>query len=185
MSDETRIYFAQGVGHHKWDKNARDDASEPCGLADLNLVNVSSVIPPHRRIIDQDEFRDRAPSAPDRILHAIHGICQSNVVGQIVSATLTAVIPDDDDLEGYVAEVYEWPGLNAATAIKRCEFSALELFANRHGQPGLDANAIWQPGRDRYTFAGLPCTVRTLHAEGEVNWQGDYCVALVACVFVP
>lgn len=179
----TRLYLAQGVGTHKQNKNARDRASTPAGLADLNLLPVSSVLPAGIRLIGPEEFRSSV--TPGQIVPAIHGICESNTVGQIVTATLTAVLPDDPEVVGYVAETYEWPGLTSEMAVRRTETSALQLFAERHGEDDFVADDVWRATRKDYTIAGHRVTLRTLHAEGEVNWEGDFCVALVAAVLLP
>src|SRR4051812_40492128 len=110
----TRLYLAQGVGTHKQDKNAKDRASAQAGLPDLNLVEVSSVLPAGIRLIAFEDFGAQAP--PGEIFHATHGPCLSNVVGQIVTATLTAVLPDDPAVVGYVAELFEHPGLTTEMA---------------------------------------------------------------------
>jgi pyruvoyl-dependent arginine decarboxylase len=179
----TRLYLAQGVGTHKQDKNAKDRASAQAGLPDLNLVEVSSVLPAGIRLIDFEEFR--AQVTPGEIVPAIHGTCQSNVVGQIVTATLTAVLPDDPAVVGYVAELFEHPGLTTEMAVRRTETMALQLFAERHGESDFAADDVWRATRRDYTVAGQRITLRTLHAEGEVNWDGDYTCALVAAVLLP
>jgi pyruvoyl-dependent arginine decarboxylase len=179
----TRLYLTQGTGTHKQNKNARDRASAPIGLADLNLLPVSSVLPAGIRVIGPEEFR--ASVTPGQIVHAIHGLCESNVVGQVVTATLTVVLPDDPGVVGYVAETYEWPGLTSEMAVRRTETSALQLFAERHGEADFVADNVWRATRREYTLAGHRVLLRTLHAEGVVDWEGDFCVALVAAVLLP
>jgi pyruvoyl-dependent arginine decarboxylase len=180
----SKLYLGQGVGIHKHNKNARDRASEQCGLADLNILNVSSVLPAGIVVIETiEEFRSLV--IPGQIVHAIHGICESNVVGQRVTSTLTAVLPEDPSVVGYVAETYEWPGLTTEMAIRRTETSALQLFAERHGDRDFVADDVWKAGRDRYTIAGINVRLRTLNAVGDVDWQGNFCCALAAAVLLP
>jgi pyruvoyl-dependent arginine decarboxylase len=179
----TRLYLAQSTGTHKQNKNARDRASAPIGLADLNLLPVSSVLPAGIRVIGPEEFR--ASVTPGQIVHAIHGICESNVVGQVVTATLTAVLSDDPAVVGFVAETYEWPGLTTEMAVRRTETSALQLFAERQGEEDFVADDVWRATRKDYTIAGHRVTLRTLHAEGVVDWEGDFTCALVAAVLLP
>jgi arginine decarboxylase len=180
----TKLYLCSGTGTAKENKNARDHASLPCGLQDLNLVTVSSVLPAGIELIDRDQFLDAV--RPGQIVHAIHGICESDVPGQLVNATLCCVIPEDPTLPGYVAELYEHPGLDPGIARKRTELMALQLFAERNGVgPDFDPAAAWEPGRTDYRIGPLRATLRTVQAVGQANEDGDYTAALAAAVLLP
>jgi arginine decarboxylase len=189
----TRLYMGQGVGSAKEDKNAKDIASACFGVESLNLVSVSSVLPPGIDLIGREEFLSSV--SPGEAVHAIHGVCKSDVPGQVVSSTLSLAIPDDPEVPGYVCELYEHAGLVGQVAIQRTEVMLLELLARRYGVADFDPLGVWEhsawdparggPRSSRYTVGPHAVTMHTLHAEGVVNWAGDYCVALAAACLLP
>jgi pyruvoyl-dependent arginine decarboxylase (PvlArgDC) len=145
----SRLYLAAGVGTAKENKNARDHASAGILLANLNLVNVSSVLPAGIRQIDGDTFR-------------------------------AAVTPGT----GYVAELYEWPGIEDAEAVRRTEQMVIRLYAERQGSGPFDPTSVWEPGRTVYSLAGREVEVRTIQASGVVPASGDWTCALAAAVLL-
>jgi pyruvoyl-dependent arginine decarboxylase (PvlArgDC) len=176
-----RLYLAHAVGTAKEDKNARDRASRPISLHNLTLLSGTSALPPGIRLIGQDEFRASVSGGQDVI--AIHGVCQSNVPGQLVNSTLSICVPADGQGDGYVAELYEWPGIVPEVAVRRTERMVLQLYAENHGGP-FDPKFLWEQGRTRYTVSGREVEITTIQAAGVVNDDGDWCCALAAAVLL-
>lgn len=185
----TKIFWTHGVGTHKEDKNARDRASRMAGIGKLNLVTVSSILPPGIQEISQDEL-DKLVS-PGEIVHAIHGICQSNVAGQKVVMGMGRARPWDKTKTGYVTEIYEHPGITDHVMKQRVETMALQIFADELKDSGYDvpdgyaAEDYWKDGQTTYEVAGEKVEVDSIIAVGEVNIDGDYTCALVAAVLLP
>lgn len=179
----TRLYLCAAAGSHKENKNARDRASVQVGLHDKNLVATSSVLPPGIRLITREEFDDL--TRPGQIVFTIHGLCEGNVPGQRVSAALCAAVPDDPGVTGYVTEVFEHPGVEEEWARRRAETMALQLFAERNGDPHFVADQAWELGRTEYTVVGRDVTLHAVSATAVANWEGHYAAALVAAVLLP
>jgi arginine decarboxylase len=177
-----RLYLASGVGSAKENKNARDHASAGIGLADLTLVAGTSVLPAGIQLIDRDAFR--AAVTPGQVVFAIHGICEANEPGRRVNSTLSVAIPADGQGTGYVAELYEWPGIEDAEAVRRTEQMAIQLYAERQGAGPFDPRFLWESGRTRYRLAGREVDIHTIQAAGVVNADGDWCCALAAAVLL-
>jgi arginine decarboxylase len=177
-----RLYLAHAVGTAKEDKNARDRASRPISLHNLTLLAGTSALPPGIRLIDQDEFRASVSGGQDVI--AIHGYCQSNVPGQLVNSTLSIAVPADGQGDGYVAELYEWPGIVPEMAVLRVEQMVIQLFAENHGSGNFDPETVWEPGKTRYTLVGREVDITTIQASGMVNRAGDWTCALAAAVLL-
>jgi arginine decarboxylase len=179
----TRVYLcAASASHPLGDKNARDHASASVGLESLNLITLSSVLPPGVRPIDRDEFL--ASVRPGQEVSAIHGVCESNEPGQLISSTLSVAIPADPAVAGYVTELYESPGILGPVARRRTETMLLQLCADRYRVRGYDAEAEWTEGRRAYTLGGREVAIHTVQAEAVVNFDGDYTCALAAAVLL-
>jgi pyruvoyl-dependent arginine decarboxylase (PvlArgDC) len=94
-------------------------------------------------------------------------------------------LPEDPSVVGYVAELYEFPGITDEGARCRVEKMALQLFANHHGGDEQQAVGFWQPGKSAYTVAGQRLTLYTVQAWAVVPENGDYACALAAAVLLP
>jgi arginine decarboxylase len=176
------LHLASATGTAREHKNARDRASRPVALARQNLVSVSSVLPPGIQLVDRDAAR--ALMADGQIIHVIHGLCESNTPGQLVTATLSVAIPADGHGVGFASELFEWPGIVPDAAVRRTERMVLQLYAENHGPEDFDPRTVWEPGRTRYTLAGREVDVTTIQASGVVNDDGDWCCALAAAVLL-
>jgi arginine decarboxylase len=179
----TRLYLAAGSGTAKENKNARDHAGDAMGVSDLNIVTVTSILPAGIRLIDRDEFR--AAVVGGQVMFAIDALCESNVPFQTVNATLTIALPEDPSVVGYVAELFEFPGITDEGARCRVEKMALQLFANHNRGDEQQAAEAWAPGKTDYVIAGRRIRLKTIQASAVVPENGDYACALVAAVLLP
>jgi arginine decarboxylase len=177
-----RLFLTTGVGIDQEHKNARDHASDPAGVADVTLIAGTSALPAGIRLIDREEFAT-AITAGQNII-AIHGYCESNVPGQLVNSTLSIAIPADGQGKGNVAELYEWPGLDPAAAVRRCERMVMKLYAERNGQKGFDPKSMWEYGRYTYTIAGKEVYIYTIQADGVVPDSGEWLCTLSAAALL-
>ena len=50
-----RMFLTKGVGRHKFKLKSFEDALRDAGVAQQNLVQVSSILPPHCKIISRNE----------------------------------------------------------------------------------------------------------------------------------
>jgi arginine decarboxylase len=179
----TRLYLASGSGVAKENKNARDHAGDEMGISDLNVVTVTSILPAGIRLIERDEFRSSVVGG--QVVFAIDALCESNVPFQTVNSTLTVALPEDPDVVGYVAELFEFPGITDQGARQRVEKMVLGLFANHQGADEQEAAGQWQDGKTDYTIAGKAIRLHTMQAAAVVPENGDYACALVAAVLLP
>lgn len=81
----TRVHLARGSAEGRSDLTAFDNALRDAGIADLNLVRVSSIVP--RGAI----LTERPPSLPvGTVVHAVYTSVASDVPGELVSACVGA-----------------------------------------------------------------------------------------------
>jgi arginine decarboxylase len=177
-----KVFWTKGVGTHKENKNARDAASREAGVGKLNLVTVSSILPPGIQEIGLDEFIKLVQ--PGEIVFSIHGVCESNVPGQKVCAGMGRARPWDKSHTGYVTELFEEPGVQEEDIQKRVETMALQLFADENGVEGFTAEDVWKKGKTTYEVGGIKVEIDSIIASGVCNHDGDYTCAMVMAVFV-
>jgi len=83
--------------------NAFDGALMNAGIGDLNLVRMSSILPPACRRIDPK----RLP--PGALIPTAYATLSSSVPGEIIAAGVAVAIPQDPSLSGLIME-YEAVG---------------------------------------------------------------------------
>lgn len=179
----TKAYFCKGIGTHKEDKNALDAASREASIGRLNLVKVSSILPPGLQWIDRPTFDGMV--SPGEILHAIESVTISNVPGQVVTSCIARVRPWDKTKTGYVTEIEYVPGILPDAMRERVETMALQLFADEIGLSDFTAADVWVLGKSTYEIGGHKVELDSMTASGVCNMDGDYTAAIVMVVLLP
>jgi arginine decarboxylase len=185
----TRVFFTSGVGTHETRRVAMQRAMEEAGVADCNLVKVSSVIPPRCEIITREHGLRLL--RPGNIVYAVLGQASTNEPHQRVTAALCWAQPESDALPGYVTEIEEdeTKGKSARTATDEAGEALLTIVAEKV-RAKVDAKKLWsRRGRDRRVRVGRT-TVRvgSLAATAVGPEQRDgkqlHAVAIVMAVYV-
>jgi arginine decarboxylase len=172
-----------GTGTHQEDKNALDAARFAAGVHDLDLSPTTSIIPPGCKEISREEFRRRIQT-PGQIVHAIGGYCMTNEEGQIASAALSVVQPDDPERESYVAEIFEKKGILPEVLTHRVQTMALQLFATRVGDTAFVVDDQWEQGRTAYAIGGMSVTLKSVVVSGVGQGKGKHTCAYVGAVLL-
>jgi arginine decarboxylase len=178
----TKVCWTKGVGTHKEDKNARDAASRDAGIGKMNLVQVSSILPPGIEEITLEEFKSLVK--PGQIIFSIHGICEGNEPGQKVTMGMGRCIPHDKSKTGFVSERFEEPGIQEDVVKQRVETMAMQIFADENKIDGFKAEDVWEDGKRTYEIGGHKVEVDSLVASGVCNTDGDYTCAIVLALFL-
>jgi len=69
----TKMFLTRGVGRHKEKLASFEDALRDAGLAEYNLVNVSSIYPPGCKLIRREEGKKLL--SPGQIVYCVMGTC--------------------------------------------------------------------------------------------------------------
>src|SRR5215211_6753131 len=186
--EPTRVFFSTGVGFHKIQRVAIQRAMEQAGVNDLNLVKLTSVIPPTCEVITPE--RGLRLLSPGAIAFAVIAQGETNEPHQRVTAALTWAEPLGDGLPGYITEIEEdqTMGKSEATARDESGEALVTIVAERLG---VEANAkrIWENrGRDRYVRIGgrrirVGSVVSSAVGPEQQDGEQRYAVALAVAVF--
>lgn len=149
-----RVFFVSGVGVHAMERVALQHAMRRAGVADSNLLKVSSVIAPECRIIPADDGRKLL--RPGNIVCAVIATAQTDEPHQRVTTGLAWAKPEKAGLPGYVAELEEEmaKGKSETTAMEQVGTEVLEILAMRL-RVKVDAARLWKRrGRSRTVRMG-------------------------------
>jgi arginine decarboxylase len=127
----SQVFLVHGKGQHREKLVSFENALREAGIAPYNLVRVSSIFPPHARLVGR--------AAGAKLLH--HGqilfvVLSENATdepGTLISASIGVAVPDDPSHYGYLAE-HSALGKSARDASLHTEYLAAEMLATKLGQ---------------------------------------------------
>ena len=96
------VFFVKGIGYHKSKLGAFEQALRNAGIEKFNLVNVSSILPPHCIEVSKEEgFKQLRPG---QIIFTVLSRVDSNKLNQMISASIGVAKPSNKDQYGYLSE---------------------------------------------------------------------------------
>lgn len=176
-----KIFLTGGVGIHRERLSAFEMALRDASIARFNLVNVSSIFPPHCQLIERDE--GLAEMTPGQITFAVMSRLDTNEPSRLVAASIGVAIPKDPEQFGYLSEHHAY-GQNERTAGDYAEDLAASMLATILGVP-FNPDTAWDEQRAQWELSGK--IVRTLNitetAEGPED--GKWVSVITAAVLLP
>lgn len=176
-----RIFLTKGVGIHRERLSAFEMALRDAQIARFNLVSVSSIFPPHCRLVEREE--GLALMTPGQITFAVISRLDTNEPSRLIAASLGVAIPKDPSRFGYLSEHHAY-GQNARVAGDYAEDLAASMLATILGVP-FNSDTAWDEQRAQWEVSGQ--IVRTLNttqtAEGPED--GKWVSVVAAAVLLP
>jgi arginine decarboxylase len=173
----SKVFLTRGRGQHKEKLVSFEKALREAGIAPFNLVRVSSIYPPHCRLVSRQEGVKLLK--PGQILFVVLSESATDGAGRLVSASIGMAIPKDTSCYGYLAE-YEGGGPTEKEAGLFTEYLAAEMLATKMGGKLKDP----VKGRRAYNISnGISLETRSISrtATGE---QGLWTTVLAAAVLI-
>ncbi len=94
-----KYFIGTGSGNSTYDLNAFDNALLASGIADYNLVKLSSILPANCQRVDSVDL------PKGMFLHTAFSRCIENRPGIIISASVAIAIPKNNAISGVIMEV--------------------------------------------------------------------------------
>ena len=146
-----RVFLTKGVGRHKYQLKSFEDALRRAGVAQQNLVQVSSILPGKCRFISRENGLRRL--IPGQICYCVMARADTNEHGRLVASSVGVAIPKDDEKWGYLSEVHGH-GMNSRQAADMAEDLAAEMLGTTLGLE-LDPDTAWSEKEQAYKSSGL------------------------------
>lgn len=151
--------IVKGVAHGTTELTAFDKALLSAGIGNLNLVKVSSIIPPNTVVVRQVRLADEVPAGA--IVPAVYSHITSDRLGQTIASAIAIGTPKDSNLPGVIFES-SLIG-NACTAVDRVRKMTTEAMRVR---------------------GTLSCAMIEESCELVVQKAGEFACVLTAVVFL-
>lgn len=177
----SRIFLTRGVGKHREKLTSFETALRNAGIAEYNLVRVSSIFPPRCKIISRHAGLKELN--PGQIVHCVISQAESNEPRRLMAASIGVAIPKDPNRYGYLSEHHSF-GQRDEVAGSYAEDLAAGMLATIL-DVDFDPDSSWDERRELWRISGEIFRTRhvTQSAFGDKN--GLWTTAVAAAVLLP
>lgn len=175
-----KVFFTKGVGVSKEQLTSFELALRDAGIAQYNLVPVSSIFPPNCKQVSREEGLLSLPAGA--IVHCVISRNATNEPNRLISASVGTAKPKDANQYGYLSEHHSF-GETEQKAGDYAEDLAASMLATTLGIE-FDPNTAWDEREQIYKASGkiFETFNTTQTAEGDGN--GAWTTVIAVAVFV-
>ena len=157
MRVPTKMFLTKGVGRASAKLASFEAALRDAGIAEYNLVRVTSIFPPRCKIISRDHGVKLLD--PGQILFIVLADNATNEPNRLIASSIGLAMPKDKNTYGYLSEHHSY-GETEEKAGEFAEELAAEMLAT---SLGLDSGEelSWKEKEQVYKMSGKD--IRTLN----------------------
>jgi len=174
------VFFVKGVGYHKTKLGSFEQALRNAGIAEYNLVKVSSILPPYCFEISKED--GLAQLRAGQVIYAVFSRASSNEYNRLISASIGVAKPADTRTYGYLSEHHEF-GVKPEKSGEITEDLAAEMLATTLGVP-FDPEANYDEKREIFRMDGKIVETKNITESATVREEGEWLTVLAAAVFI-
>jgi arginine decarboxylase len=176
-----KIFLTKGVGTHRERLSAFEMALRDARIARYNLVNVSSIFPPHCELIEREEGLELL--TPGQIVFAVMSRLETNEPSRLIASSIGVAIPKDPDQFGYLSEHHEY-GQSEKTSGDYAEDLAASMLATILGVP-FNPDTAWDEQRAQWQVSGKIVKTTNVTQTAEGGEDGKWVSVVTAAVLLP
>lgn len=173
-------FLTNGVGRHKEKLQSFEMALRDAGIAQLNLVRVSSIFPPHCRLISKEAGVRKMKAGG--ITFCVISDNATNEPHRLVAASVGIAIPKDPTQYGYLSEHHSF-GQTDTVAGDYAEDLAASMLATILGLP-FDPEKSWNETKEVWKISGKIVGTRNVVQSAMGHKDGCWTTVVAAAVFV-
>lgn len=161
------LFLTKGVGRHKERLSSFELALRDAGIAHFNLVTVSSILPPHCKVISRQAGLKQM--TPGQVAFVVMSRNDTNEPSRLISATIGLAMPKDPGQVGYLTEHHDY-GMTERRAGEYAEDLAITMLATSLGLD-FDVDKSWDENKEEWKISGKIYRTRnsTQSATGDKN----------------
>jgi arginine decarboxylase len=177
----TQIFLTKGAGKHREKLQSFEMALRDAGIAQYNLVRVSSIFPPGCRIISRRE--GIAQLRPGQVVFCVLSDNATNEPHRLLASSVGLSIPKDRQHYGYLSEHHSF-GQNEKQAGDYAEDLAAEMLATILGVR-FDFDKSWNQRQDTWTISGEIVKTMNVTQSAMGDKDGLWTTVVSGAIFVP
>jgi len=176
-----KIFLTAGVGMHRERLTSFEMALRDARIARYNLVNVSSIFPPHCELIEPEEGLEQL--TPGQVTFAVISRIDTNEPSRLIAASIGVAIPSDPEQFGYLSEHHAY-GQSEQTAGDYAEDLAATMLATILDVP-FDPEIAWNERRMQWELSGKIIKTTNITKTAEGPDDGHWVSVVTAAVLLP
>ena len=169
-----KVFLTKGVGRHRYQLKSFEEALRQAGVAQQNLVQVSSILPPKCKIIARENGLKSL--VPGQISYCVMARSDTNEHGRLIASSIGIAVPKDRNKWGYISEVHGH-GMNKPEAADMAEDLAADMLGTTLGLE-VDPDKAWSEKEQVYKASGL--IIRTSNITQTARGQKELWTTTVA-----
>lgn len=184
------MFLTKGKGVAKEKLTSFEMALRDAGIAHLNLVKVSSILPPDCELIPRTRVKELFESGqmmnvipPGAICHVVLSQCETNEPNRLIAASIGVARPGDPNLHGYLSEHHGF-GQKAKISGEYAEDLAATMLATTLGIE-FDPDKDYDERKEIYRMSGKIVRSQEITQTAEGNKNGMWTTVVAAAVLLP
>jgi arginine decarboxylase len=175
----TSMFLTKGIGVHRHQLASFELALRDADIEQQNLVSISSILPPHCKLISREE--GIATLRPGEITFSVLARAETDEPGRRIHASIGLARPADPDMYGYIAEHHGY-GMTSNQSGEYTEDLAATMLASTLGIE-FDPSAAWNERKKLYESTQLIIESLSVTAAAQGDDSGLWTCAVAAAVF--
>ncbi|MFH0921835.1 MAG: pyruvoyl-dependent arginine decarboxylase [Fibrobacterota bacterium] len=174
------VFLTRGVGKHRNKLSSFEMALRDAKIASLNLVRVSSIFPPHARIISR--VKGLACLKPGMITHVVMSDNATNEPYRLIGASVGLAIPQNRNHYGYLSEHHSFGGFAKDTG-DYAEDLAAGMLASCLGIP-FNPEISWDEKKKTFQISKDIVHTRNITQTALGHKRGFWTTVIAAAVLI-
>lgn len=175
-----KMFFTKGVGRHKEYLQSFEMSLRDAGIAEYNLVYVSSIFPPNCKRISKEEGKKFL--SPGQIVHCVMARNSTNEPNRLVSSSIGLAQPADASQYGYLSEHHPF-GETDEKAGDYAEDLAATMLATTLGLE-FDPDADWDEKEQVFKASGKIIRTTNITQSAQGHKDGLWTTTIAAAVLI-
>lgn len=175
------IFLVNGAGVHKAKLSSFEMALRDAGIACYNLVRVSSIFPPHCKIISKAKGIPKLK--PGQVVFSVIAENSTNEPNRLIASSIGVAIPSDRSKYGYLSEHHPF-GETDKMAGDFAEDLAAEMLATTLGI-AFDPNKNYDERKDLWKLKDEIVATKNVTQSAIGNKNGLWTTTIAAAILVP
>lgn len=174
-----KAFFVRGSGKHKEKLQSFEAALRSAGIEKFNLVKVSSIFPPHCKIVQPKNGLKKLK--PGQIVFCVMAENSTNEPNRMVSSAIGCALPADKNLHGYISEHHCF-GMTDDKAKDYAEDLAASMLASTLGVD-FDPDKNYDERKKVFMMSGKIVKTRSIAQTAQGDKDGKWTTVVAAVVF--
>jgi len=175
------MFLTKGMGKHKEKLTSFEMALRAAGIAQYNIVRVSSILPPACKIISRE--RGLKHLSPGEVVFCVMSENSTNEPHRLLASSIGMAVPREKKSYGYLSEHHSY-GQKEEDAGDYAESLAAEMLATTLGVE-FDENASWDEQKEYYRISDKIVKTANITQTAIGDKNGLWTTVIAAAVLIP